>query len=61
MLIYEGNENPVYVELLLDNGPYQGGVGIFAYSMFAIIVGFNVKGHRAPPLPAGIGDQATFL
>jgi len=47
MLIYEGNKHPVYVKLLLHYGPYQGWVGIFAYSVFAIIVGFNVKGHRA--------------
>jgi hypothetical protein len=50
MLIYERDENPVDVEFLLHYRSYQGGVGIFAYSMFAIIVGFNVKRHRATSL-----------
>ncbi len=49
MLVYERDEHPVYVEFLLHNSPYQGGVGIFAYAVFAVIVGFNVKGHRATP------------
>jgi len=50
MLVYERDENPVDVEFLLHYRPYQGGVGIFAYPMFAIIVGLNVKRHRATSL-----------
>ena len=50
MLVYERYEHPVDVEFLLHYGPYQGGVGIFTYSMFAIIVCFNIKGHRATSL-----------
>ncbi len=47
MLINERDEDPVYIELLLHYGPYQCWVGIFADSVFAIIVSFNIKGHRA--------------
>jgi hypothetical protein len=45
MLVDERDEDPFDIELLLHHGPDQGGVGIFAYSMFAIIVGFDVKRH----------------
>jgi hypothetical protein len=48
MLIYERDKNPIYVEFLLHYRPYQGRVGIFAYPMFAIIVGFNIKRHAQP-------------
>jgi len=61
MLIYEGNKHPVYVKLLLHYGPYQGWVGIFAYSVFAIIVGLNVKGHRTTSQLTEIGGLAGSL
>ncbi len=61
MLVYERNEHPVYVKLLLHYRPYQGWVGIFAYSVFAVIVGFNVKGHRAISPLAEIGGFAVSL
>jgi hypothetical protein len=53
MFVYKRNEHPVDVEFLLDYGPYQRWVGIFAYPMFAIIVGFNVKRHCATFLLTG--------
>lgn len=46
MLIDERNEDPIYIKFLLHHGPDQGRVGVLADSMFAIIIGFDVKGHR---------------
>jgi len=47
MFVHKGNEHPIYVEFFLHHGPYQRRVGIFADTMLAVIIGFNVKGHRA--------------
>ncbi|MEM5786597.1 MAG: hypothetical protein AAGU11_04715 [Syntrophobacteraceae bacterium] len=47
MFVYKRYEYPIDIKLLLYYGPYERRVGIFTDSMFAIIVGFDVKGHRA--------------
>ena len=60
MLVYERDEHPVYVEFLLHYSPYQGRIGIFAYSVFAVIVGFDVKRHRATPPLAEIWGPGNF-
>jgi hypothetical protein len=60
MLVYERDEHPVYIEFLLHYSPYLGRVGIFAYSVFAVIVGFNVKGHRTTPPLAEISETWKF-
>ena len=47
MFVYKGDENPVDVEFFLHHSPDERRVGILANTMLAIIVGFNVQGHRA--------------
>jgi hypothetical protein len=44
----------------LNHCPYQGWIGIFAYSVLAIVVGFNVKGHRQPLRWPKFGDLTTL-
>jgi hypothetical protein len=57
MFVYKRYEYPIDIKLLLYYGPYERRVGIFTDSMFAIIVGFDVKGHRATsPLVKILGD-----
>ncbi len=47
MLVHEGNKNAIDIKLLLYYGSDQCWVGVFTYAMFAVIIGLNVKGHRA--------------
>lgn len=47
MLVHKRNEHPIDVKLFLHHGPDLIGVGVFADTMLSVIVGFNVKGHRA--------------
>jgi hypothetical protein len=47
MLVHKRNKNPIDVQLLLHYGPDLIRIGVFTDTMLPVIVGFNVKGHRA--------------
>ncbi len=47
VFVYKGDKNPVDIEFFLHHSPDECRVGILANAMLAIIVGFNVQGHRA--------------
>lgn len=59
MLVHERDENPIDIKLLLHYRPDQRRIGIFTDSMFSVIIGFNVKGHRATSPPNKFRDLRT--
>lgn len=56
MLVHERDENPIDIKLLLYYRPNHCRIGVFTDSMFSVIIGFDVKGHRATSLPNKFWD-----
>jgi hypothetical protein len=47
MLVYKRNKYPIDVEFFLHHGSDLIRIGVFADTMLSVIIGFDIKGHRA--------------
>ena len=61
MLVYKRNKYPIDVEFFLHHGSDLIRIGVFADTMLSVIIGFDIKGHRATSQLAEIGGLAVSL
>ncbi|MCE5336528.1 MAG: hypothetical protein LLG06_18275, partial [Desulfobacteraceae bacterium] len=61
MLIDKGNKDSINIEFLLHHGPNHRRVGVLADSMFSVIIGFDVKGHRVTSPLLKFWGPGTFF
>jgi hypothetical protein len=47
MLVHKRNKYPIDIELFLHHVPDLIRVGVLTDSMLTVIIGFDIKGHRA--------------